>query len=309
MVTEIVEDRTQVETKPVIGVREAGALIGIPVVIRPWWGSRRQLYVRIHRKCGHEVRLWGEWFCMGCDCRVAPNMIKIVKLEKGRWVCPGPGQQLKWPEVENDTVVMWAGPCRVEYLKPGRKRYGGKYHRHRQELEVVDYTDTAMLVRVSVAKHRLSFLISRDEGRPFVQVVTKNQATVAEAYDFLVPVPVFQAQMHGFDVKRQGDWFFVPREFWTERPVRAIESRIRPWPGVQDSVPGSADYGTAYSNAPLDRGRTRHIAELYILTWPHELVKGTITAPDHAAVHLDTWHCAVRVRQTPAFNPSGADDD
>lgn len=300
--------KTDLDPKPVLDVRDVGGRIGIPVVIRPWWGSRRQLYERRHKKCGSLVYQWGGWYCSKCKWDVKPNEIENIKLRPGRWVCPAwYSQRINWPEVIDGHVVMWEGRCGARYYAAQISRYGFTTHVHRQTLEVLDFTSDAMLVRVSVNNHRLSFLIGRDDGHPFVQVVTKNQATVAEAYDFLVPAPVFQAQMHGFDVKRQGDWFFVPIEFWRSRPVRDEKRRVRPWPGRLDSASASADSGTIYSNAPI--GRTRHIAERLIWIWPYDLVKGAVTAPDHPPVELETWHRAVRVRQTAAVNGDGRNDD
>ena len=205
---------------------------------------------------------------------------------------------MKWPAVEKDTVVMWEGPC--------RDSYNGRYHKHSQELEVLDLSDVAMLVRVSVAKHRLTFLIGRDDGHPFVTVVTRNQVTVTQAYDYLVPKPVWEAQMHGFSVPRQGDWHFVPREFWTLRPVK--ESEPIPVPRSFLSRRALPDLGVVYSWVPLDR--TRHLAERVIFIADYRpLVKGAVTAPDHPVLELETWHVAIRNRQSAAVNPDSDFDD
>lgn len=311
MVTQTIPVRNEIKINQSVNqdVCEVGERIGILVVIRPWWGSRRQLYVRRHRKCGHEVGLSGNRWCWRCERFVEPGEIDIIKLELGRWVCPaGYSQRLKWPAVEGDKVVMWEGRCGARYYAAQRKRYGSEIHVHRQMLEVLDFSATAMLVRVSVNKRRLIFLIGQDDGHPFVTVVTKRQVTVASAYDYLVPVPVFNAQMHGVDVKRQGDWFFVPREFFRGRPIRNEERRVRPWPGRIDSSLANADSGTIYSKAPIQG--SRHIAERLIRTWPYELVRGVVMAPNHPPVKLDTWHCAIRNKRPCAVNPdtTGYDD-
>lgn len=292
------EVKTDLEPKPVLDVREVGERIGIPVVIRPWWGSRRQHATRYHKKCGNPLLRFENW-CSYCNCFVGPGDVRLVHNQPRRWVCPGAYcyNQVKWPAVEKDTVVMWEGPC--------RDSYSGRYHKHSQVLEVVDFSDVAMLVRVSVRSHRLSFLIGRDDGHPFVQVVTKNQGTVAQAYDYLVPKPVWEAQMHGFQVPRQGDFFFVPREFWTLRPVR--ESKAHPWLERRGATSTYPDWGVLYSWAPIER--TRHLAELLIFQWPWPLVKGVVTAPDHPNVQLDTWHRAIRVHRSAAVNPDGGFDD
>jgi hypothetical protein len=286
---------------PAIDVVEAGARIGVPVVIRPWWGSRRRFYIRKHKECGGHLFYRGEQWCFECGRYISAKEVEVIRAVPGRWICPaGYGSQLKWPAVEGDKVVMWAGRCGARYGAAQMKRYGSAIHVHRQELEVLDFSATAMLVRVSVSKHRLSFLISRDDGRPFVHVVTRHQVTVAEAYDYMVPVPVFNARMHGFKVPRQGDWFFVPREFWTPAKPRVDESKALAWLDRQPRF----ESGVLFSNAPLER--TRHVAELFIWGWPHTLVKGTVTAPDHPPVHLATWHCAIRNKRPAAANPDAA---
>lgn len=297
----LTQEQTEVQTEalPMPGVREVGERIGIPVVIRPWWGSRRQYARRVHSKCGQTLWHRENW-CSTCSCFVHPGEIETVHDQPRRWVCPGRDtyQEIKWPAIEKDTVVMWEGPC-----KASRR---GKVHKHSQTLQVLDFSDVAMLVRVSVGSHRLNFLIGRDDGHPFVTVVTRNQVTVSQAYDYLVPKPVWEAQMHGFNVPRQGDWFFVPREFWTPRPVR--ESRARPWPGRMGATMVYPDYGVVYSWAPLDS--TRHLAERVIFTCgPGPLVKGCVTAPDHPDLQLETWHVAIRNRRPPAFNPDSRGDD
>jgi len=308
MVTETIPVREQEqEVLPVLGVCEVGERIGVPVVIRPWWGSRRQFYLRRHRVCGQRLYYRGEQWCFECKRYISAQEIEHIRAVPGRWVCPaGWSQQLKWPAVEGDKVIMWEGRCGARYEAAQIKRYSSAIHVHRQALEVLDFSATAMLVRVSVNKHSLNFLIGQDDGHPFVHVVTKSQTSVSDAYDYMVPVPVFNAQMHGFDVKRQGDWFFVPREFFHRRPIRNEEKRVRPWPGRMDSAVANSDSGTIFSHAPIEL--TRHIAGRLIWAWPYELVKGTVTAPDHPPVQLDTWHCAIRNKRPPAYNRDTTSD-
>lgn len=295
------------EVLPAPSVVEVGGRIGIPVVIRPWWGCRRQLFERRHRKCGNRVyQDWRGWFCHQCAAHIQDKDIEIVRLKQGRWVCPaGNAAQLKWPRVEGDQVVMWTGRCGARYPSAQRTRYKSATHRHRQGLEVLDFSTTAMLVRINVGNHRLTFLISRDDGLPFVHVVTKSQKTVAEAYDYMVPVPVFNARMHGFTTPRQGDWFFVPREFWGDGRIEATEKKPTPWPanGKLDNTVWYMNHPYLY--APIDG--TRHVAELFIHRWPYPLVKGVVTAPDHNHLQLDTWHCAIRNKRPPAYEPGSAD--
>lgn len=309
MVTETIPVREQEqEVLPVLGVCEVGEIIGIPIVVRPWWGSRRRLFETLHTKCGGRVyRDYNGWWCFACG-RVSAKDVKLTRANPARWVCAaGWRQQLKWPAVQGDKVIMWEGRCGERYAAAQIKRYGSAIHVHRQTLEVLDFSTTAMLVRVSVNNHRLNFLISRDDGWPFVHVVTKSQTTVAAAYDYMVPVPVFNARMHGFHCPRQGDFFFVPREFWGNGCIRAAEKAPAPLP--QNGRPENVnwDQNRPYLNVPIQG--TRHVAELFIFHIPFDLVKGTVTAPDHPPLQLETWHCAIRNIRPAAAIPDGAGND
>lgn len=289
-----------------LGVRAVGDIIGVPVVIRPWWGSRRQLYDRRHIKCRQMVsgigNSPGERWCFHCNEWVPAADIKTIRLNPGKWVCAaGWNNQLKWPTVVGDHVVMWEGECRERYRAAQMKRYGSATHVHQQTLEVLDFTITAMLVRISVVNRYLHFLIGRDDGHPFVQVVTRKLTTVAAAFDYLVPVPVDKAQRLGFHCPRQGDWWFVPREFWGSGRIVACENQPAPWPVSERPRQRYWEFNHPYTQAPLRT--TRHVAELFIAHLPFDLVKGTVTAPDHPPVKLETWHCAMQVRHPPAFNP------
>lgn len=308
-VAEQIAAEIEKQAKPIRDVAEVGRIIGIPVVVRPWWGSRRHLFETVHVKCGKRVMHdYRGWWCFDCG-RVVEKDVKVMRAKPARWVCAAGGsQRLKWPAVDGDKVIMWEGRCGATYRAAQKKRYNSKTHVHRQDIEVLDYTATAMLVRISVNKHGLSFLIGRDDGRLFIHPVNRHQKTVAEAFDYMVPVPVFQAMMHGFDCPRQGDWFFVPREFWhaNPRPIKNVERRLRPWPGRKDAQ-STMETGCIYSGAPLRT--SRHVAEMLIGTYPFEMVKGTIEAPDHPPLKLEDWHCAVQNIRPATYNPDGLTDD
>ncbi len=288
-----------------LDVKAAGDIIGVPVVIRPWWGSRRQMATRMHLKCNspiYRTQIIGRsFYCWKCAGWVPLKESKLFRNRPGKWVCPGAwNNQIKWPRVVGDHVVMWEGKCQERYAAAQMKRYGSATHVHRQTLECLDFSTSAMLVRVSVWKHELRFLIGLDDGHPFVQVVRKKVATVADAYTGLEPVPVLEARLAGFDVKRQGDWYFVPRQFWGNGCIRATEKPAQPLPRNRRGVGANWDENHPFRNVPMRR--TRHVAELFIFHLPFELVKGTVTAPDHPPLVLDDWHCAMQVRHPFAVN-------
>ena len=79
MVTEV-ETREKVQA-PRITLEEFGRMIGLPIRVKPWWGSVR-----------HRHNLQGG---------------------PGYWDCPGrpTGTRKKIPEVQNGVIVLWEGLC------------------------------------------------------------------------------------------------------------------------------------------------------------------------------------------------------
>lgn len=260
MVTTL-ETRERVEAQP-ITLEELGERIGVPIKVRRWWGSVRQ-----------PRRLDGSG---------------------GYWECPAGStySRIKWPEVQKGVVLLWEGPCRY------RRYY--RMHNHRQSLEILDTNGQALLLCISVSTTTSHFLIGMDNGHPFVAPVLRRLTTVQDAFDWLVPKPVWQAMVLGLDVKRQGDWFFIP----FNRPV--WEDQARPWYGLTRHA---GELGLVYTHVPLMQGYstpTRHIADRVIFRsdgWP--LVRGTVTAPDHPPIHLQSWHRAIRTRSTPGGSRDG----
>lgn len=287
-----IETRLQVETRP-LTLPQLGELLGIPIVVRPWWGSIRGTPGHLHG-----------------------------------WRCPG---VIKQPEVQNGVVVFWEGDCKQRYSRhtygggasPWTRREGLTTHQHRQEVRVLSVGSTAILVHCWVhaeghaAPSRTRFLVGMDDGHPFVSPVLSRLETVDEAFAWLRPKMVREALDAGLEVKRQGDWFFVPykrvlrSEGW---PVDARKARAyRPprWKRSVGWLRGPLKMNVPYRNARLAMGAwttrpTRHIGQLVVYrSLPQPLVKGLVTSPDHPPVVLKDWHIAVRTRSTPAGNRDG----
>lgn len=278
----------QVETRP-LTLPQLGEILGIPIVVRPWWGSIRAGHLNGPRR--------------------RPD---------GPWQCPG---VMKRPEVQNGVVVFWEGGCRARYFR--RTNQGLTTHKHRQEVSVLSVGETAMLVHCSLHKDsylppaRTRFLVGMDDGHPFVAPVLGRLETVEEAFDWLVPKMVKEARARGIDCPRQGDWFFIPYRGRVKRqyPTRFVRPRV-PRGAQRWSRPQDANFpqrNLVYSRAPLVMGwwysgtrPTRHIGEKVIYrTLPQPLVKGLVTSPDHPPVLLTDWHIACRTRSTPAGNRDG----
>lgn len=292
MVT-LMRTEQKVETLPEIGER-----IGIPIEVRPWWGSRRQRASRYHRKCGDFLGLIDR-YCPHCHEPVRPKDVELRQRWPRRWLCPGEYSyaRVKWPEIQNGTVVLWEGPC--------RDRYNGRFHKHRQELEVLDVADQALLLKATVSWNSSHFLIGIDDGHSFVTLVVRRCTTVQDAFDWLVPNKVREAMILGLDVKRQGDWFFIP----SEKPPR-----IHPHGDEMRWLSPSLRKNALYRGVPLAYRfeQTRHTGGLVVyqsvqrLPYPAPLVKGNVKAPGHPTLHLNTWHIGIRRRSTGAGNRDGA---
>lgn len=282
---------TRVSTKhPVV---EAAEQIGVKAVVRPWWGSRREPNHRLHTTCGgdnvfdawdferHIIRPW----CPQCRQHPPEAEIKLVTIPH-KWLCP----RIKYPQVQNGVVVFWEGEC------------GMKGHNHCQTLEVIDVEDTAFLVKVRAGIAGRNFLIGKDSGHPFATAVVRYTSTVQDAFDWLVPKLVREAYILGKEVKRQGDWFFIPTG---EDPLKRQN-------GGSMQVRGSDPHletNILYHDVHLiyNGVQTRHVGSMVVhkglinTTWGAPRVKGEVRAPDHPTLTLDTWHIGVRRRSGPGM--------
>lgn len=303
MVQTLEREATQTEITPEVlpqipisvSLPQLGGLLGIPIVVRPWWGSVRDLFPRYHRKCGERINM-GNW-CGHCMMRVRPKEIEIRRDRPHRWRCPGDYtySHIKWPEVQNGVIVLWEGPC--------RERWNGRFHKHRQSIEVLDADGQAILVKLSASWNSSHFLIGTDDGSPYVTPVIRKCATVQDAFDWLMPNIVREAMILGLDVKRQGDWYFIP----TDKPPKVH--------GYGSHVPMSApslDTNKLYRGAPLVYAtQTRHTGGLVVYQTVQKLphvapfVRGNVKAPDHPTLHLEGWHIGVRTRSTPGGSRDG----
>ena len=297
---------TRVETRQ-ITLEELGESLGIPIKVCPWWGSMRGRSRLIHSrrsrnfiggKCsGTVVPYMGGHFCLSCSTMVNPEEIERVPATR-KWECPaGPTySRIKRPEVQENTVIIWEGPCQ----HPG--------HTHRQSIQAIDVDNDAraMILRVAASATPSHFLIGMDSGHPFVTPVLRRLTTVQDAFDWLVPNKVRDALVLGVGVKRQGDWFFLPTD---------KEPRVYNGVSTNDWVWGSRPrllLNTPYHGVHLIYGaQTRHTGETVVyknvlgLPHPAPIVKGYVRAPDHPALYLESWHIGVRTRSTPGGNRDG----
>lgn len=174
-------------------------------------------------------------------------------------------------------------------------------------MQILDVEERAMLVLVPVRDdgYMIKVLIGVDSPMtlPFVTQVKKGVATVSEAFDSLVPIAVKRAIEAGLDVKRQGDWYFIPS---AKTPSAGSFVPYRPW-GQRETR--TLKDGVLYSGWESSI-ETRHAAT-HVLHRPNgrPFVKGTVIAPNHPDLDLgDHWHLAIR-RKEAKWPVDGQRDD
>lgn len=275
-----VKTREPVEAQPMT-LQELGEMIGVPVVVRPWWGSvRRSLRQQLMRV---ELNRDG--------AIVASEPVGKAKVLHLNWECPADGRNRKKPpEVRNGEIVLWEGRC------------GCSGHTHAQTIGIKSVARRAMLVSLHLTgSAKTCYLLGVDGERPYVVQVTRRPDTVKEALDWLMPKIVRRAIAQGLDVKRQGDWYFIPTNKEPKRHNQGINV-----PGASPALKTNILYRGA--NLVYSIAQTRHQGGLVVyqsvlgLPCVAPFVKGNVKAPDHDTLHLRSWHIAVRNRSHPWRN-------
>lgn len=265
MTTQIID---KVEARE-IDLEELGEMIGVPIKVRPWWGSRRgqkwlePWFGRREREISPFYRHWG------CSAGFYDYYTGTP------------------PRVVGKVIVVYEGPC--------GKKWGGRCHKHRQEVRVISVGQGAMLVETHTGTEAQTrtrqYILGVDGRRPYVAEVWKC-STLKEAFEYLKPLNVQWAEAKGLEVKRQGDWFFIPI------PKRPVERNIEnPEGGEFRCRQALAMRGKALYAFPHPLSPTRHYAEeIMHSAYCVHVVRGIISSPDHEDLVLDGWHRAVRNR-------------
>lgn len=163
------------------------------------------------------------------------------------------------------------------------------------KLEILDVGEDALLARFGSEVGTQHFIFGKDGnlGQPFMTQVGRKVRTLIDAFDSLMPKIVKEAIAQGLDVKRQGDWFFIP----TKEPVckksyaakwywnlegRRIDTGLRP--------------DVLYTDWRFDETRHTVRGEIIFRSTGRHYVRGTVDAPDHPSLSLglQRWHLAVR---------------
>lgn len=257
--------------------------LGIPIKVRPWWGSVRRSSLQTQNL----VRV--------DESGTVGEMEEVGRERHVQWLCLADFNNRKRnPEIQDGKIILWEG--QRHYDK------GYRPHTHTQVIEVKDARYQSMLITIRLGNVKASlsqFLLGMDSGRPYAMQVGLRCQTTNEALSWLVPKMVKSAIAQGLDVKRQGDWFFIPHN---------REPNLNEWDDFLRY--GLYKLNHLYRNSQLvyNGVATRHRATLVVynsilyLPGAAPIVKGKVRAPDHDPLVLDQWHLAIRNRSHPHRN-------
>jgi hypothetical protein len=156
------------------------------------------------------------------------------------------------------------------------------------------------------------YLCSLDEGSYFVSQLPIQVKTVEQAFRCLKPKAVLAAERKGIEVKRQGEWFFVPTGLnntamaklvgctITQLKAKASESPL-PRPTNQNSNLHMCRQVTV-GDALYARGNVYH-------RWASQIGGKFHSTGQHKTIHLgDEWHTVHRNTEVAAWSQGGSFD-
>ena len=161
------------------------------------------------------------------------------------------------------------------------------------KLEILDVGESALLARFGSELGIQHFILGKDGnlGQPFITQVARKVRTLTDAFDSLMPKVVKEAIAQGLDVKRQGDWFFIPV------PEPKVKKSFDPkWYWGIDGRRSEAKLhpNTLYHSWLFYETRHTVRGTIAFRSVGRHFVKGTVEAPDHEPLRLEGWHLAVR---------------
>jgi len=161
---------------------------------------------------------------------------------------------------------------------------GAEYHEHKDDDGNITQKSYHRIGAVVLRQEDQYYLCAMDEGSDFISLLPCEVYTVGEAYDSLKPEIVKTAIAQGEDVKRQGEWFFIPVN-------QLMLPKIR-----------KKDYLPKIALPAADASSNQHICTRTYKNGDQYLVKGIVRhispqnrrRADHRAVKLgDMVHMAV----------------
>lgn len=150
-----------------------------------------------------------------------------------------------------------------------------------------------------IASDGCHYLATLDDNQYCIIQLPRKSRTVADAINALKPRQVLDAEATGVDVKRQGEWFFVPLDSpATDKSVAAslgmtqtlLCKRSKPRP-----LPKQHAESNDHTCRWIECGR-------------QILATGLVRHPEHRSVKLDSWHVVYKNREIRSWVRSGAFD-
>lgn len=170
-------------------------------------------------------------------------------------------------------------------------------------LEILDKGESALLVRFGSELGTQHFIFGKDgaRGQPFVTQVGRKVRTLDDAFDGLKPKIVKEAIAQGLDVKRQGDWFFIP----VKEPASKCSFSPRCYWTADRIVIAKPHPQVLYFGYSFNETRHTVTGEIIFRATGQHYVRGTVHAPDHPDLVLrgnnvnNGWFLAVRRNSLP----------
>jgi hypothetical protein len=122
------------------------------------------------------------------------------------------------------------------------------------------------------------FVCGMDEGSYFVSELPKPAKTIGKAFRILKPHAVQEAEKKGIEVKRQGEWFFIPQKK-EDLPYHKVKDELK-----SHSLPHHPD-SAAHTVTRIFKGKGRIFTKGFVRHSRHE----------HKPLNLgDQFHIAVK---------------
>jgi hypothetical protein len=199
-----------------------------------------------------------------------------------------------------------------------RKRHNGKFDKQHNPImieETVHFTGSSLF---KVDGSLFLFDIDRREighkiFNPFLVRLPQPVTTIEDAYESLKPQEVKDAEAKGLEVKRQGEWFFIPVDKETARKLDNIEEHN---PECMKSLTLSAGPNRPNYARGIQMHRGAAVPDESEARWTDRskrdkasefFCKGKVehSGREHAALLLKGWYRALPNTATESFTITG----
>ncbi|RKZ21726.1 hypothetical protein DRQ18_04020 [bacterium] len=138
-------------------------------------------------------------------------------------------------------------------------------------------------------------LLGEDE-QYFATCIPCEVKDLEETFNILTPYPVKEARRRGLDVRRQGEWHFVPLDEEESVAMKIVEKE-----NLFSFIP-SFPLGLHHT-AEIAIVIHRHARWKLPVCLPEILVQGMINARNHSPLYLPEWHKVYRNYTSPLLYP------